>query len=125
MCSKTVKVQFIYRAIPKKSRNLEGLLSLKFWLFLGEMRNFVRKLYFVSPGREKVKRVVYISVKYIVHILASVRNLRGVRLEKQCFGFALVSMQIRIQHFRSMRTRMRIRIQIQGFDNQNLEKINS
>jgi hypothetical protein len=36
----------------------------------------------------------------------------------QCSGSALISMRIRIQHFRSMR----IRIQIQGFDDQKLEK---
>jgi hypothetical protein len=36
----------------------------------------------------------------------------------QCFGSALVSIRIRIQHFRSIR----IRIQIQGFDDQKLKK---
>ena len=35
----------------------------------------------------------------------------------QCCGSALVSMRIRIQHFRSMR------IRIQGFDDQNLQNI--
>jgi hypothetical protein len=38
--------------------------------------------------------------------------------EDQCFGSALVSMRIRIQHFRSMW----IWIQIQGFDDQKLKK---
>ncbi len=35
-------------------------------------------------------------------------------LMRQCLGSALDSMWIRIQHFRSMQIRMRIRIQIQG-----------
>ncbi len=39
-------------------------------------------------------------------------------MEIHCFGSALVSMRIRIQHFRWMR----IRIQIQGFDDLKLEK---
>jgi hypothetical protein len=37
----------------------------------------------------------------------------------QCFGSALVSMRIRIQHFRSMR--IRFRIHIQGFYDENFQ----
>ncbi len=45
-------------------------------------------------------------------------ELTGTVHYPQCFGFALVSMQIRIQHLRSMR----IWIQIQGFDSKNWKK---
>ncbi len=47
---------------------------------------------------------------------SSIRKTDGTN---QCCGSALVSIRIRIQHFLSMR----IRIQIQGFDDQKLEKI--
>ncbi len=46
------------------------------------------------------------------------KRVKGGVKERQCCGSALVSMRIRIQHFRSTR----IRIRIQGFHNLTVEK---
>jgi hypothetical protein len=92
-------------------------LSISIRIFLAMDGGKLHQRYCLNKKQQKYSTSVERNLQILLPI--------GISTFLQCFGFALVSMRIRIQHFRSIRIRMRrIRIQIQGLMTKNWKKKN-